>query len=447
MKKLFLLPAALLLVLLATAQNYETIRNTMILGQLKKAKEDLDKGMTNAKFASKAEAYLLKTAIYGGLAMDEAIKLTPEAEQLRNEAAAAFAKYREMEPALTLMKEPAYQNAPVNLYSSYFTAGYKDYETKKWEHGYQMFVKAIDLSDLMIREKLFAVSLDTNSLILGGIMAENAKHKDDAAKYYTRLADAKVSGADFESVYRFLVNYYFTKKDMAAFEKYKATGKELYPKSDFFNYDKIDFAVGLEDSFDAKIKALEEALASDPDNPKANEYLGELIYDVLNPKEEGTALPPNADDLEKKMVVAFNKSGAADPNGETPYIFIGNHFISKSVKIGDAKDAHATAMKAKAKPNVKPAAEDVQKRDLLNKQYGDALEGAREAYENAAKIFGERMKKKPLDLKEKNQYKKIVGYLSDIYAYKKDQAKGKPADVAKFAAEEKKWNDLYETIK
>ena len=39
----------------------------MILQQYKKAKEDLDKNMGNAKFTSKPEAYLLKAAVYAGL--------------------------------------------------------------------------------------------------------------------------------------------------------------------------------------------------------------------------------------------------------------------------------------------------------------------------------------------------------------------------------------------
>jgi len=37
--------------------------------------------------------------------------------------------------------------------------------------------------------------------------------------------------------------------------------------------------------------------------------------------------------------------------------------------------------------------------------------------------------------------------LADVFAFKKVQAKGKPADQAKYAAEEKKWNDLWDSIK
>lgn len=59
---------------------------------------------------------------------------------------------------------------------------------------------------------MFNSPLDTNVLILAAITAESSDNKEDAAKYYVRLADAKVDGEGFESVYRFLVSYYFAKK-------------------------------------------------------------------------------------------------------------------------------------------------------------------------------------------------------------------------------------------
>lgn len=447
MKKFFLVFATLLFALFLQAQNYESIKNMIILQQYKKAREDVDKGMTNAKFASKPEAYILKASAYSGLANDAAIKNTPEGLQLTTEADAAFAKYKEMDPSMALLKDAAYQNAPISIYSALFSAGYKDYEAKNWQAGFEKFKKVVEYSDLLIEKKILSTPVDTNSLLLAGILAESANQKDDAIKYYGRLADIKAKGEGFESIYRQLVNYYALKKDMANFEKYKALGAELYPSSEFFKYDKVDFAVGLEEDFAKKLSSLEQTISADPNNYKAVRLLGEIIYDTLNSRKEDAVQPANAKELEEKMIKSFYKATELKPEDEMPYIYIGDHFVNKSIKINDARTEHATAMRTRTKPGAAASKEDIAKRDALDNDYGAALDGAREPYEKAAAIFA---KKTTLTGVEKQQYKKVAGYLGDIYMNKKIRAnkdKTKAAEAAKFAAEEKKWNDMYDTIK
>ncbi|MBK9570209.1 MAG: hypothetical protein IPO53_10000 [Chitinophagaceae bacterium] len=450
MKKFLLLTTLISFVVLdAAAQSLESIKTELAINQFKKAKEDIDKAMSNTKFASKAEAYILKTTIYAGLAMDDATKNTSAGDQLTSEAEAAFKKYREMEPAMTLINDPIYQNGPINLYASYYSSGYQNYQTKNWPVSFEKLKKAVEMSDLLISKKVLTMTLDTNVLILAGIAAENNSNKDEAVKYYGRLADNKITGDGFESVYRYLVSYYFGKKDLVSFEKYKALGEELFPKSDYFKYDKIDFAIGLEETFDAKVKAVEEVLATDPNNYKANEILGELIYDTLNSSHDGAVLPSNAAELEKKMIDAFSKSAIAKPGSEIPFLYMGDHNINKAVRVNAAREAHATDMKTRTKPGTMASKEDIAKRDLLDKQYGEALESARDPYEKAAAIFSTKPKStdKNQDIRDHQQYRKVASYLADVYAYKKIQSKSKPTEMAKYAAEEKKWNDLYDSIK
>ncbi|HWR31884.1 MAG TPA: hypothetical protein VN451_00045 [Chitinophagaceae bacterium] len=445
MKKLLLITILFSLGLIAGAQNYETIRNEALLQQFQKAKEDLDKAWSNSKFTSKPEAYILKAFVYASMAMDPKLKGSDQFFTLLKDADAAYRKYKEMEPSLTMVTDQIYQNGPINLYSAYYTAGYDDYVAKKWESGYNNLKKALEYSDLLIDKKLLTASIDTNVLILAGITAENSGQKDEAAKLYSILADKKITGDGFESVYRFLVSHYFGKKDIALFEKYKAIGAELYPKSEYFTFDKIDFAVGLVDNFNAKLKAVEEVLASDPNDFKGNEVLGEIIYDTLNPKDETVPIHSNTSELEKKMVVAFQKAAAAKPGYENPFLYMGDHFINKAVKVDAERTAFAADMKTRTKPGQPNSKEDITKRDALDKKYADALELARDPYEKATEIFKTRVNP---DQKEKQQYKKAASYLADIYAFKKVMAtRAKSPDAAKYAAEEKKWNDLWESIK
>jgi len=441
MKKITLLLTTITLAIVSQAQDYESIKNFLLLNQYKKAREELDKKMPNAKFASKPEAYILKATIYSGMAADSAVRSTPEGIQLEADAEQAFMKYKEMEPSLEKLKDPIYKNSAINIYSNIFTAGYKDYEAQQWDASFEKFKKVSEYSDLLASQKLLNSAVDTNVLILAAYTAEKSNHRDDAAKYYTKLADAKVKGEGFEGVYRFLTTYSYDKKDMPSFEKYKDLGKELYPKSEFFTYDKVDFAVGLEDNLNSKLKSLEQVVAGDPTNYKANLSIGQLIYDTLHSTKDGAVKPANAAELTTKMVTAFTKASEAMPESEIAFLYLGDHNINNSIEAGDAKDALAK----KPKPSGKPTPEDAKKKIELEKAYGDALEAARVPYEKAAEIFA---KKTTLTGQERQQYKKVAGYLGDIYTYKREQAKGKPAaEIAKLAELEKKWNDLYATIK
>jgi hypothetical protein len=449
MKKISWILIACFLGLSVNAQNYDPIKTLMMLNQVEKAKADLDKSFANSKFTSKAEAFILKATVYSAVAGLETKKNTPEADQLILDADASFSKYKEMDPATSLLSEPLYQNGAINLYSGFYTMGYSDYQKKNWEAGLNKLKRAIDYSEILIKNKLLTSPLDTNVLILAGITAESGGFKDDAATYYTKLADAKVGGDGYEGVYRFLVTYTFGKKDMAGFEKYKAFGKEVYPASDYFDFDKVDFAVGLADDFNAKMKAVEEVLAADPDNFKANEVLGELLYDTLDPRNEEAVLPANYDELEKKMIAAFQKAAKARPNYEIPHLYMGDHYINKAARVNERRDQHAKEMKARTKPGTMASKEDIAKRDALDKEYGETMEGAKEPYLAAAAIFAAKAEKAELESKDKQQYKKATSYLADIYAFKKAMA-GKAknaAEQAKWAAEEKKWNDRYDSIK
>lgn len=442
MKKTTFLLTMLAFAIMGQAQKYDDIKNKLFVNQYAEAKKDIDKGMENPKFASKPEAFILKATTYAAVADDPAN--AAQADQLREDAYAAFLKYREMQPDLALLADIPYKNAPSYLHTTYFNAGYKDYQEKKWGAGLPKFEKAVALSDFMIEKKLFTAPMDTNSLILAGIMAENDNKTDIAAKYYGRLADAKIQGQGFEDIYKFLVRYNFGKKDMAAFEKYKALGGSLYPQSEFFKYDKTDFAVGLEETFDSKIKALEQVLANDPGNYKSSLLLGQLIYDTLYSDKEGAVKPANAAELETKMIATFKKSAETNPNEVLPNLYLGEYYINKAAGINEKKDALAAEIKKTAKPGAQPSKENVAKREALDKEFDESYESARVAYEKAAELFA---KKGTLTGPEKQQYKNVAGYLGDIYTYKKDKAKGKPAEIAKYTEQEKKWNDLYGSIR
>jgi len=93
-----------LLAVTAGAQRYEDVKNLLLLRQYKNAKATVDKGMTNAKYTSKPEGYMQKATVYSALALDTTLPAT-EAAQLREEAYAAFLKFREMDPEMKLIAD------------------------------------------------------------------------------------------------------------------------------------------------------------------------------------------------------------------------------------------------------------------------------------------------------------------------------------------------------
>ena len=63
MKRILFLITISLSAFLVKAQKYEDIKNQLVFNKFKEARVELDKGMSNPKFTSKAEAYILKTAV------------------------------------------------------------------------------------------------------------------------------------------------------------------------------------------------------------------------------------------------------------------------------------------------------------------------------------------------------------------------------------------------
>lgn len=424
----------------AFAQKYDDIKGSLAIGQLEKAKELYDKNSKNEKFFNKPEGYLIKANLYGSLSLDSA--KASEAEANRAEASAAFSKYMEMDPQLKLMEDPILKNAPYNLYASFFNAGVADINSKNYDKAYDKFKQTVDYSDILIKTKIMNKKMDTAAVYYAGLLAENTKHSDEAVKYYTRISDEKIKeygGSSYENVYQGLVRYYATKNDNANFEKYKALGKELYPGSEFFTYSMLDFAVGGSSDLNERVASLEKLIASDPNNYKTNIALAELIYDTLDSRKVGAVPPGNADELEKKMLGALDKAIAISPNEMQPYLLLGDHYLLKSEKL---RDAMVTAETNVSKKGAKATAADKQAFADAKKSYTDTYDKARANYEKAADMFA---KIPSLDANQKRSYRAIAGNLAEYYSYRIESAKG--ADRDKFAALEKKWDDIFTKLR
>ncbi len=437
MKRLFLAGSVALLSFgYVIAQDLDAIKTQVLLRQFKAAKTAIDKAVTVEKLAKKPETWALKSGIYASLATDPA---TPkeQVEGFYAESETALEKYKQIDPQFALLlKDNSYSTGPVSLYSYYFKKGVEGFNEKDWSKGYKSFVSSVDISDFLILTKVTTIKMDTTSILYAGASAQNMKDDVNAIKYFSRLANEKIAGKDYEFMYQYLANHYMNKSDDANFGKYVTLGKSLYPESKYF-------------------PAVEEDYANMKDPYFVNMSEGESLFAKLYPKDEKDT-PQGADvtEMENKMVAAFNKVAEvkADKAG-LAFTNIANHYVNKSVGINKQINAVNDEIKnvnraAKPDKNGKfpPIPKELTaKREALNAAYNVQTDLAIVNYEKAAEAYG---KKATLENIEKQAYKNSVSYLIDLNAEKKSiLAKSKPAESAKYAAQEKKWSDVYSKIK
>lgn len=440
------------------AQKYDEAKNMMMLQQYDKAKESVDKNWSNPKYLAKPEAYILKASIYAQLGNmpdkgDAGKAMVDEAEGL-------YQEYLKKDPARTLINDPAYANTPVVLYTNYINRGIAEYNKKDYKKALSLFEKSLFYSSYLNETKIANLPLDTTGQLLAGAAAQNigdAEHDKIAMSHYKVLADAKVAGEDGNTIYRFLARKSFDYEDIEGFKKYMALGHELYPKEEFYTYAEEDFLFSIEDQAE-KLRRIEKKLQTDPNNYKVQSAYGEYLFDLLNPKDAETPLPANYDEIEGKMVGAFDKASSLEPTSPLAVMNLANHFMNKSIRSSNAVADHQKMMRDKQKANTpepvkgKPAPKapppdpaDVEKRKELQAKYEAEITKAGGYYESACNIYSKMPELKNMD---KQNYRNAVSYLIDINKDLKNAAirDKNAANEAKYTAAEKKYMDLYASL-
>lgn len=444
--------------LVVIAQKYEEAKTMMMLSQFEKAKENVDKNWTNAKYTAKPEAFILKSSILANLG--SAPEKGEAGKALLDEADKLYQEYLKMDAKRALISDPAYANTPILLYTSFINQGIAKYNEKDYPLSLGLFEKSLWYSSYLNETGIAKIPLDTTGQLLAGAAAQNIgdlAHDKIAMEHYKKLADVKMAGDDGNTIYRFLARKSFDFEDIDGFKKYMAIGKELYPNEEFYGFEEEDFLFSIEDQ-EIKRSRIEKKIAQDPNNFKVQAAYGEYIFDILNPKDMETPLPANSEELEAKMVSAFEKASEIQPESPLSYMNLANHFMNKSIRSSNALADHQKMMRDKQKANTpepvkgKPAPKppapdpaDVEKRKELQAKYESEIQKAGKYYVSASAIYE---KDTELTSMEKQNYRNAVSYLIDINKDLKNAAirDKNTADEAKYAAEEKKYMALYASL-
>ncbi|HEY4286318.1 MAG TPA: hypothetical protein VGN00_04390 [Puia sp.] len=385
------------------AQSVDKAKDLLKSNKLPEAKAEIDKALTVEKNQKNSEAWYTKLKIYNALAATDATRAQyPDA---RDQAFEALKKYVDVDDKkLLLLQMDGYK--PVNeIYQGYFQIGANDYNGAKYKEALQNFTGALAASSYMNSKGWTNLKIDTTSTLYAGISAEKAGLKDTAAIYYGKLAEAKIgniNGSNMIDIYKWLVDYYNTKKDAANTEKYITLAKEQYPEDLFWPSTELDNLreKGNKDSLFAKY---DEIVAKFPKNHLFFFNYGLELYQYASDTSKGSR-PANYDALIVKSTEMLKKCLELQPD-----------YPQASLVLGQISYNAGVDLQGQTKKIPGKGPDDIKKRADLRVAAGKKFDEAIPYFEQVDKDLGSKGK---LKMEEKSSLKDAYDLMITIYENK-----------------------------
>ncbi|HTB51760.1 MAG TPA: hypothetical protein VK718_03215 [Ferruginibacter sp.] len=404
MKKIIVLLCLVLASTLTFAQTIDEVKGMMNGADWDpaQAKDAVDKYLSNPKNAKDANGYFYKAVIYNKYSKDPELK--SDCPDCKLQAFEALKKCKDLDKKNTLLLLD--QNRTfIDLYNGSYQAGVDAYNDKKYTEAFNNFKNTLTIGDYMRDKEIAKVPILDTPVVLNAGLAEQADKNDSLAVfYYQKLVNANVSGAIYDGVYQYLVYYYKSTKNDAAYNKTLAQAEKLYPDDSYFKGVESDKSLeGL--SKDQLFKKYDDMLQKDPSNYDLSYDYGVELYNYVYANPDSSirveSYKPRVYDQLKKTIAI--KSTPEDNLMMARYLY--NSSFDKS-------DA-AAAVKG-------GSPESIKKRKALN---DGALADMNECIpyaEIAANFYGGLPS---LKAAEKENYKASLLILENIYEAKKDAAK------------------------
>jgi hypothetical protein len=410
MKKVLLTTLLAIAGLGMIAQKVDKAKELLTKNKLAEAKTEIDGITADAKNAKLGEAWYYKGKIYAAIAADNALGAqTPDA---REQAFDAFKKYVEVDDKHVMLVLENYKSI-TDLYQYYFSTGAALFKAEKPAEAYTTFKNCLAISDYMSSKGWTNVKLDTTVVLYTGITAEKALKKDEAAIYYARLADAKISGENNDQIYGWLTGFYAEKKDNTNAMKYLNLAREVFPQKEAA-WDEYEMEM-IRNSGDKKAlyDKYEKMLAKNPSdyqtlfNYSVDLYTG--AYDTSLAKR-----PPNSAETITKVETNLKKVVELKPD------YVGGYLALGKVIFNEANDVMNESKKIRPNGAVKLKPEELKKkndlRDAANKKFDEAIP----YFEKIDQLLGSQGKLKGED---KRALKDTYDLLSAIYDFKNNKEK------------------------
>ena len=401
-------------------------------GKFEEAKKEVDKLMANPKAMDKPETYLWKLEVFSEIYADS--NLFAKYPDAGKDALDAFNKYRAKDTSLKVIKERSMRALGL-LYGSSFNYGRESFKKSEWEKSYQYFKISEEMGAFINENNLGSnkITIDTTTVLYTGYAAQNASHPAEASKYYRKLADLKTGGEDFEDIYKFILDYTTKQKDNVSFQKYLAIAKELYPKNNSL-WNQMEMENMSENSGigDMIAKYKEEDAAGKMDEDK---YLTYAEAFASPEKSQGGSMD-SAKQVEVKLLAADAYAKAFNLN-KTNGIYAFNTGVL-NYAIFSTLDERFYELRG-GDAGLKAQRDEIEKQQ---QQYASvAIEWLEKGYE-ILKAKTDRSRSESLSLN------RSVDYLANMFAWKRDKAKGvNPKDVDAFDAKFKFYDSEHDKYK
>jgi hypothetical protein len=387
------------------AQSVDKAKDLYKAGKYADAKTQIDNALTNPKNQKNAEAWYTQLKVYNAIAANDQLRVQfPGARDSAFIALKTYVDLDEKDKKLLLLQMDGYK--PVNeIYQGYFQVGAADYNGGKYEDALKNFTGAIAASTYMTARGWTKLPIDTTSTLYAGISAEKAQKKDTAAVYYGKLADAGISsinGTNMIDIYKWLVDYYNTKKDAVNTAKYLRLAEAKYPDDLFWPSTRLDIyrERGNKDSL---WMTYDTVTTKFPKNHLFFFNYGLELYQYANDTSSGHR-PANYDTLIGKATEELKKCLELQPDYPQAALVLGQIYYNTAI------DMQAATKKIPGK-----APEDIKKRADLRIAAGKKFDEAIPYFEMVDKDLGVKGK---LKMEEKSTLKDAYDLLTNIYTDK-----------------------------
>jgi len=399
------------------AQKLDKAKDLLAKQKYDEARTEIDNFLANEKNKTNSEAWYLKGKVYSSIAMDSVKQATvPDAKV---QAMSALKKYLELEGQVKdsskryMLMTLENRKPLTDLYSAYSKQAASYYNAGNYNDALTGFQGSLDVFDVLAKQGWTnGIMLDTISVLYAGISAEKANKLDTAAAYYAKIAEAKAKAQGYESIYKWLADYYKTKGDTEKANHFTSLGKEVYPDDPFW----LGFEVNmLSEKGDKEqlFNKYEEVIKANPSNPIFYyNYAVELYKTAYN--EDTTQRPANSADLTEKAIQNVQKSIELDAKYPNSRMLLGQIYYNQAVDIINRNKA------IKPKGNVKLTPAQLKQKETLRQESAKKFELAIEQFVKIDELLGGQGK---LKMEEKQFLKDSYDLLITIYEQKQDQAK------------------------